>query len=62
VPSETKHGVEYTVTLSDDGTWSCTCPHYTYRHTVCKHILKVRGELSAPKARHLGPATSRTRW
>jgi hypothetical protein len=30
VPSETKHGVEYTVTLSDDGTWSCTCPHYKY--------------------------------
>jgi replicative superfamily II helicase len=30
------------VTLSDEGSWSCTCPHYTYRHTVCKHILKVR--------------------
>jgi hypothetical protein len=30
VPSETKHGVEYAVTLSDDGAWSCTCPHYTY--------------------------------
>jgi hypothetical protein len=30
VPSESKPGVEYTVTLSDDGTWSCTCPHYTY--------------------------------
>jgi hypothetical protein len=25
-----KPGVEYTVTLSDDGTWSCTYPHYTY--------------------------------
>jgi hypothetical protein len=30
VPSETKLGVEYTVTLGNDGTWSCTYPHYTY--------------------------------
>jgi Fanconi anemia group M protein len=48
VPSESKPGIEYTVTLSDDGTWSCTCPHYTYRRAECKHILKVREELSAP--------------
>jgi len=44
VPSQSEPGVEYTVTLSDEGSWSCTCPHYTYRHTVCKHILKVREE------------------
>jgi ERCC4-related helicase len=50
VPSETKPGVEYTVTLSDDGTWSCTCPHYTYRRAECKHVLKVKEGLSAPKA------------
>jgi hypothetical protein len=30
VPSESKPGVEYTVTLGDDGAWTCTCPHYTY--------------------------------
>jgi Fanconi anemia group M protein len=48
VPSESKPGVEYTVTLGDDGSWSCTCPHYTYRHTECKHILKVKERLSAP--------------
>ena len=48
MPSETKPGVEYTDTLSDDGTWSCTCPHYTYRRAECKHILKVKGGLSAP--------------
>jgi len=48
VPSESKPGVEYTVTLSDDGTWSCTCPHFTYRRTECKHILKVKGGLPAP--------------
>jgi Fanconi anemia group M protein len=48
VPSESKQGVEYTVTLSDDGSWSCTCPHYTYRRVECKHILKVKEGLSAP--------------
>ena len=50
MPSESRPGVEYTVTLSDDGTWSCTCPHYTYRRAECKHILKVKGGLLAPRA------------
>jgi Fanconi anemia group M protein len=53
VPSESKPGVEYTVTLSEDGTWSCTCPHYTYRRTECKHILKVKEGLSAPRASYV---------
>jgi Fanconi anemia group M protein len=53
VPSESKPGVEYTVTLSDDGTWSCTCPHYTYRRAECKHILRVREELSAPEPNYV---------
>ena len=48
MPSETKPGVEYTVTLGDDESWSCTCPHYTYRRVECKHILKVKEGLSAP--------------
>ena len=50
VPSETKPEAEYTVTLGDDDSWSCTCPHYTYRRTECKHILKVKEGFSAPKA------------
>ncbi len=28
----------YTVAKKDDGTWGCTCPHYTNRHVACKHI------------------------
>jgi Fanconi anemia group M protein len=50
VPSESRPGIEYTVTLSDEGSWSCTCPHYTYRRTECKHILKIKEGPSAPKA------------
>jgi superfamily II DNA or RNA helicase len=53
VPSESRPGVEYMVTFSDNGTWSCTCPHYTYRRAECKHILKVKGGLSAPKASYV---------
>jgi Fanconi anemia group M protein len=53
VPSEAKPGIEYTVTLGEDGTWSCTCPHYTYRRVECKHILKVKEGFSAPKASYV---------
>ncbi len=48
MPSESRPGVEYTVTLNDGGSWSCTCPHYTYRRNECKHILKVKKGFSAP--------------
>jgi len=48
VPSESRPGIEYTVTLGNDGTWSCTCPHYTYRRAECKHILKVKEGFMAP--------------
>jgi hypothetical protein len=48
VPSESRPGVEYTVTLDDDGTWS-----YTYMRAECKHILKVKEGFSAPKASYV---------
>ena len=48
VQSQSEPGVEYTVTLGDDGSWSCTCPHHAYRRAECKHILRVREGLSAP--------------
>jgi Fanconi anemia group M protein len=53
VPSQSSPGVEYTVSVDDGGVWSCTCPHYTYRHTICKHIVMVQTELSAPKPRYV---------
>ena len=28
----------YTVTLKADGSWMCTCPHFTFRKKLCKHI------------------------
>jgi ERCC4-related helicase len=53
VPSQSRPGVEYTVSVDDGGVWSCTCPHYTYRHTICKHIVMVQTELSTPKPRYV---------
>jgi hypothetical protein len=53
VPSQSRPGVEYTVSVDDGGMWSCTCPHYTYRHTICKHIVMVQTELSAPKPKYV---------
>ncbi|MFX1273561.1 MAG: SWIM zinc finger family protein [Promethearchaeota archaeon] len=29
---------KYTVKLNENGTWSCTCPNYTFRKTECRHI------------------------
>jgi ERCC4-related helicase len=49
IPSQSRPGVEYTVSVDDGGVWSCTCPHYTYRRSICKHIVMVQTELSAPK-------------
>jgi ERCC4-related helicase len=53
IPSHSRPGVEYTVSVDDGGVWSCTCPHYTYRHTICKHIVMVQTELSTPKPRYV---------
>jgi ERCC4-related helicase len=53
IPSQSRPGVEYVVSVDDGGVWSCTCPHYTYRHTICKHIVMVQTELSAPKPKYV---------
>ncbi|MEM2233150.1 MAG: helicase-related protein [Nitrososphaerota archaeon] len=48
VPSFTKPGVEYVVEHRD-GEWTCTCPDFTFRRRVCKHIAQVQQELSRPR-------------
>jgi hypothetical protein len=42
-PSESSDAT-YKVTQYDDGSFSCTCPHFTFRHPSegCKHIKRVR--------------------
>jgi Fanconi anemia group M protein len=53
IPSQSRPDVEYTVSVDDGGVWSCTCPHYTYRHTICKHIVMVQTELLTPKPKYV---------
>jgi Fanconi anemia group M protein len=53
IPSQSRPGVEYTVSVDDGDVWSCTCPHYTYRRSICKHIVMVQTELSTPKPKYV---------
>ena len=32
----------YTITLKADGSWSCTCPQFTFRKKQCKHISECK--------------------
>lgn len=33
----------YTVSLTLDNQYQCSCPGWIYRHTDCKHIRSIRG-------------------
>lgn len=35
----------YTVRKNADGTFSCTCPHHTFRKAECKHIKEIKKTL-----------------
>lgn len=41
IPSDSKPDKTYTVSMSDSGKLSCTCPHYIHRRVECKHIKGV---------------------
>ena len=41
VPSNTKPGVHYTITIGDQGGVKCDCPGFWYRRD-CTHARKVR--------------------
>lgn len=41
VRSHTDPTKEYTVTTYPDGRETCTCPHYKYRKTICKHMSRT---------------------
>lgn len=43
VESESIYKARYTVALSDEGKWSCSCPHWVFRRPEegCKHIERV---------------------
>ncbi len=48
VQSFTKPCVGYVVEHRE-GQWTCTCPDFTFRKRMCKHIAQVQQELSRPE-------------
>jgi len=45
-------GSSYKMDLKKDGRVLCTCPHYKFRGTECKHIKGVKVMLPEPPKRH----------
>ncbi len=45
VPSSSDKSKTYIVKRNINGSFSCTCPHHTYRKAECKHIKKVKESL-----------------
>lgn len=46
MPSESRAGVEYTVSVSDDGTWGCSCPRWKFKRVECHHIQEKKLEIA----------------
>jgi SWIM zinc finger len=38
------NGGSYVVSVSDDGTWGCSCPRWKFKRVECGHILDVKAE------------------
>lgn len=53
-PSDTQPGLYYRLDELSDGTMTCTCKSYAYRHAVkggqCKHIERLVAELRRERA------------
>ena len=41
IESESGNG-KYTVSLSDENIWGCSCPVWKFRRQECKHIIRVK--------------------
>lgn len=42
IQSSSDKNKSYTVTLGADGAWKCSCPQFTYRKKICKHISECK--------------------
>lgn len=39
---EGNSGTIHTVSVSDDGTWGCSCPVWKFKRKECHHIMEVK--------------------
>lgn len=53
--SKSTLNVYYTVTRDSAGSFSCSCPDFTYRRNLCKHIQKVKMQLAGEAQRNKLP-------
>ena len=42
VPSSSDPNKTYTVSLTADGQWECSCPQWIYRRQECKHMQRIK--------------------
>jgi len=42
IQSSSNKNKSYIVTLKEDGSWTCTCPQFTFRKKQCKHISESK--------------------
>ena len=40
------NGKPYTVSVSSEMVWGCSCPHWRFRRAECKHIREIKTRLS----------------
>ena len=38
---------KYTISLQNNGSWTCTCPQYVYRKAECRHIKQCKNKANA---------------
>jgi hypothetical protein len=46
VPSDSDNRCKYTVSISVDEVWGCSCPHWKFRKQECNHIQKVKKDIA----------------
>lgn len=40
------------VSLDKTGTWGCSCPHWRFRRSICKHIQDVQAQVQQTRPRY----------
>jgi len=45
IKSSSNPAKSYSVSRDENGSWSCTCPHWTYRKSECKHIKQCKTKI-----------------
>lgn len=50
IPSHSDPTKTYTVSLTDQGEYQCSCPHWKFRRQECKHIREAKAKLRSEQS------------